>query len=99
MRTELFDFVINCTGPARDIRANAPPLIRSLLDRGVGRLGPLSLGLDATPSGSLIDARGAASDRVFAIGPMLKEGLWETTAVRELRSQAQALAARLAGQG
>lgn len=95
----VFARVINCTGPARDIRANAPPLIRSLLDRGVGRLGPLSLGLDATPSGSLINAHGAASDRVFAIGPMLKEGLWETTAVRELRSQAQALAARLAGQG
>jgi len=92
-----FARVINCTGPARDIRASASPLIRSLLDRGIARPGPLSLGLDATPAGSLIDARGGASDRVFAMGPMLKEGLWETTAVPELRSQAQALAARLVG--
>lgn len=90
-----FARVINCTGPARDIRANAPPLIRSLFDRGIGRPGPLLLGLDAEPSGALIDARGVAGDRVFAIGPLLKEGLWETTAVRELRSQAQTLAARL----
>jgi len=90
-----FARVINCTGPARDVRAGAPALIRSLLDRGVARPGPLLLGLDVAPSGALIDARGVASDSVFAVGPMLKEDLWETTAVPELRSQARDLAARL----
>ena len=44
---------------------------------------------------ALIDARGAVNGRFFAIGPMLKEGLWETTAVRELRCQARDLAGHL----
>lgn len=92
-----FARLINCTGPTRDIHASASPLIRSLLDRGVSRPGPLSLGLDVSPTGSLIDARGNASERIFAMGPMRRESLWETTAVRELRIQAQDLAARLKG--
>ena len=34
-------------------------------------------------------------DRILAIGPLLKERLWETTAVRELRTQALDLARKL----
>jgi uncharacterized NAD(P)/FAD-binding protein YdhS len=87
--------VINCTGPSRDVRKDAPALIRSLLDRGIGRSGPLALGLDVAASGALIGVRGGVSARIFALGPMLKEGLWETTAVRELRCQARDLARHL----
>ena len=36
-------------------------------------------------------------DRIFAIGPLLKERLWETTAVRELHVQTLELARRLIG--
>jgi hypothetical protein len=34
---------------------------------------------------------------MYAIGPLLKDHLWETTAVRELRVQAAELAHRLVG--
>jgi uncharacterized NAD(P)/FAD-binding protein YdhS len=84
--------VINCTGPGRDIRACTSPLLRSILDGGIGRSGPLALGLEVTGSGALVRADGLPHVNLFAVGPLLKERLWETTAVRELRSQALELA-------
>ena len=71
--------------------------MRSLLSNGMGRPGPLALGLDVADSGALIEPDGRINDRLFAIGPLLKEHLWETTAVRELRCQAAELARRLLG--
>ena len=87
--------IINCTGPARNLRAGRSPLLDALLDRGLGRPDPLALGLDVTESGALIAADGTASERMFALGPILKGQLWETTAVRELRVQAHELARHL----
>ena len=87
--------VINCTGPARDIRVGSSDLVRSLIARGIARPGPLGLGLDVDDSGALIGQDGRAQDRILAIGPLLKERLWETTAVRELRTQALDLARKL----
>jgi uncharacterized NAD(P)/FAD-binding protein YdhS len=87
--------VINCTGPARDVRVGPSALLQSVLARGVGRPGPLALGLDVTDSGALVRRDGRAHTRLFAIGPLLKERLWETTAVRELRVQALDLARKL----
>jgi uncharacterized NAD(P)/FAD-binding protein YdhS len=87
--------VINCTGPARDVRVGASNLLRSLIERGLARPGPLALGLDVAASGALIRQNGYEHDQVFAIGPLLKERLWETTAVRELRTQTVELARNL----
>ena len=87
--------VINCTGPSRDIRQSSSTLLRSLLDAGLARPGPLALGLDVDDSGALVRADGTVDERLYAIGPLLKEHLWETTAVRELRVQAAELAGRL----
>jgi uncharacterized NAD(P)/FAD-binding protein YdhS len=87
--------VINCSGPARDIRVSPNTLLRSVISNGIGRPGPLALGLDVADSGALIGPDGRIHDRIFAIGPLLKEHLWETTAVRELRVQAMELAPRL----
>jgi uncharacterized NAD(P)/FAD-binding protein YdhS len=87
--------VINCTGPSRDIRTSSSDLVQSLLARGIGRPGPLGLGLDVGDSGALISQDGQEQDRICAIGPLLRERLWETTAVRELRTQALDLAHKL----
>ncbi len=87
--------IINCTGPARTLRAGRSPLVDALLDRGLGRPDPLALGLDVTESGALIAADGTTSEQIFALGPILKGQLWETTAVRELRVQAHELARHL----
>lgn len=87
--------VVNCTGPTRDIRIGRTPLLGCLIDGGYCRPDALSMGLEATDAGALIAADGLPSDRLYALGPLLKGRLWETTAVRELRVQALELAKHL----
>ena len=84
--------VVNCTGPALDLRAAREPLLDGLFASGAIRPGPLRLGLDHDPRAALLDASGAASRVLFGIGPMRKGRLWETTAIPEIRTQAFDLA-------
>jgi uncharacterized NAD(P)/FAD-binding protein YdhS len=84
--------IVNCTGPARDIRVDPPSPVAALLARGECRPDPLAMGLDTFDDGALVSRDGRRSDHLYALGPLLKGRLWETTAVRELRVQAQALA-------
>ena len=53
------------------------------------------MGIEVTPDFAVVDNEGRASDFLFAIGPLLKGTLWETTAVPELRSQAFQIAKAL----
>ena len=88
-------WLINATGPDGDITRTGNPLLRDLFDRGLARPDPLRLGLDAAPSGALLDSSGRPNGTLFTLGPPLR-GLWyETTAVPEIRTQAAALALRL----
>lgn len=89
------DRVINCTGPECDYRRMRHPLIASLLGQGLVRPDDLALGLDTNASGALLDAEGHASPILFTLGPLRKGTLWETTAVPEIRVQAEELAATL----
>lgn len=84
--------VINCTGPATRLDAADSPLLRTLLDTGLARGDPLGLGLDVDARGALLDCRGRPSDALFAIGPLRRGVLWETTAIPEIRVQAAELA-------
>ena len=88
--------VINCSGPDHDVTKLANPLMRSLLRKRLVTPHPLSVGLRVAASGALIDARGAESDRLFAIGPVRFGTLIETTAIPEIRMQAAELAERFA---
>ena len=47
---------------------------------------------------SVIDREGHGSESLFAVGPLLRGTLWETTAVPELRSQTFRLARTIAEQ-
>jgi uncharacterized NAD(P)/FAD-binding protein YdhS len=95
IETLVADRVINCTGPSRTLRAGQSPLVDTLLAHGLARPDPLALGLEVTGTGALLAADGTASERIFALGPILKGQLWETTAVRELRVLAHDLARHL----
>lgn len=87
--------VINCTGPARRIAPCHSPLVGALFARGLAIPDPLSLGLMAGVDGAILNASGERTGRLFGLGPILKGARWETTAVRELRSQAYELAGHI----
>ncbi len=89
------DRIINCTGPESDCRRLDNRLISSLLASGSARPDPLFLGLDVSPDGALVSRNGTISDSLFAIGPIRKGSVWESTAVPELREQIHRLAERL----
>jgi uncharacterized NAD(P)/FAD-binding protein YdhS len=87
--------VINCTGPEVDCRRIENLLLTNLMRGKMARPDPLFLGLDTSDDGALMDAHGAASDFLYALGPSRKASLWETTAVPEIRVQASQLATLL----
>ncbi len=94
--TEVFDRVVNCTGPDYAIERSTEPLWRSLVQCGLCVSDPLGLGLRTGPRGAVIDADGWPGPHLFYVGPMLRADLWEATAASELRVHAERLATLLA---
>jgi uncharacterized NAD(P)/FAD-binding protein YdhS len=88
--------LVNCTGPQRNPRSTADPLLRRLLDGGAVQAHPLGLGLQVDEHGCLQSRLGWAGPPLFAIGPACQGRDWESTAVPELRVQGRELAALLA---
>jgi uncharacterized NAD(P)/FAD-binding protein YdhS len=91
------DWLVNCTGPDRDLTRHPGLLVQRLLRQGVLQPDPLALGARTTASGQPIDAAGCAVPRTFVVGPWRAADLWESTAVPELREQAAAVAAAVCG--
>ncbi len=87
--------VINCTGPAATVRSAEHPLIHRLIADGLARVDPLGLALDVDARGAVRRADGEAAGNIFAIGPLRRGLLWESTAIPEIRVQAESLAAEL----
>lgn len=84
--------VINCSGPQHDFSKLPNPLIRSLLARGSIVPSALDIGVQVAENGAFVGADGVVSSRLFAIGPVRFGTLIETTAIPEIRVQAQELA-------
>lgn len=84
--------VINCTGANCDYRRLNHPLIESLHKQHLIRFSALGVGIETADNGAIIDANGQASKQLYTLGPPRKGSLWETTAVPELRVQADHLA-------
>ena len=92
------DLVVNCTGPESNYRKLNDPLILNLLARGLIHPDPLFLGLEIAPNGALVSVRGDYSSVFYTLGSPRRGQLYESTAVPELRQQAQQLAAFLLGE-
>jgi uncharacterized NAD(P)/FAD-binding protein YdhS len=88
--------IVNCTGPEGDIARSGEPLLAALLASGRIRADPLRLGIAVDADCRAIDAAGASSDRLYAIGPVTRGTFWESVAVPDIRAQAAQVAALLA---
>jgi len=95
VETRRFGAVVNCTGPCSDVRELEEPLVHALRWRRLLRPDPLGLGVDVDAEGALLDAGGAPSRVLTAVGPLLRARDWEATAVPELREHAARTARRL----
>jgi uncharacterized NAD(P)/FAD-binding protein YdhS len=89
------DRAINCTGIHEDYTKGPRRLIRSLIESGLASANDLGMGFRTDGAGALIDAHGIRSSVLLTLGPPRRGELFETTAVPEIRCQAEALARRL----
>jgi uncharacterized NAD(P)/FAD-binding protein YdhS len=86
------DRIISCTGVHENYADSPRPLIHSLVKNGLARPNDLGIGFRTDRHGALLDAAGSPSSVFFTLGPPLRGELIETTAVPEIRDQAEKLA-------
>ncbi len=91
--------VVNCTGPSSHLHSE--PLLADLQSAGRICADPLGLGLIVADDYRVLDSGGQVWNGVYYVGPLLKAGHWEATAVPELRghvaSAAVSICASLGG--
>ncbi|MBL7882683.1 MAG: FAD/NAD(P)-binding protein [Bacteroidia bacterium] len=89
--------IINCTGPETDINMLSNSFLKTILQKGIIQQDELKLGICTDiETFKVIDAQGNKHLYVYTLGSHLKGELWESTAVNELRTQAEKLATILA---
>lgn len=93
------DTVINATGMEMRAQAMRNPLLSDLLGKGLAVPGAHGIGIRTTLDGRVVDAAGQAQSRLLALGSLRIGCLWESTAVPELRGQAEAVVRALLGRG
>jgi uncharacterized NAD(P)/FAD-binding protein YdhS len=86
------DLIINCTGPQARLSQTDSPLLSNLLHSGLIQCDELDMGVAVSDDFRTLGTNRNSSPAIYAIGPLLKGTLWETTAVPELRGQAMAIA-------
>lgn len=86
--------IINCTGATGHYDRLEHPLINSLQKHQLIQPGML-MGIETASTGAVLNAKGNGSNWLYTIGTARKGTLWETTAVPELRIQAQELSQTL----
>lgn len=84
--------IINCTGPLNDYHQTSNTLIKNLLNKGWMKQDALKLGIETGARGEIIKSNGVVLNHAFAIGPLRKAAEWESTAIREIRTQAENVA-------
>jgi uncharacterized NAD(P)/FAD-binding protein YdhS len=88
--------VINCTGPETDLLKLDSNYLKNALLKGILSQDELKLGINADPNTfELINAKGSVESGLFTLGSNLKGVLWESTAVSEIRVQAELIAKRI----
>jgi uncharacterized NAD(P)/FAD-binding protein YdhS len=95
-RRERYDRIVRCLGPALEHAETEAPLVSDLVASGLAAADPAGLGIVTDELGRVVDASGARSDRLFAIGALRRASSWETTSMPDISAHALALAKRIA---
>jgi uncharacterized NAD(P)/FAD-binding protein YdhS len=70
-------------------------LLKHLIAQGLARPDPVGIGIDVTEDCAIVDAKGAASRALYAVGPLTRAAFWEIMAVPDIRVQCAELARHL----
>ena len=92
------DLILNATGPQTRFTATRSVLLQNLLKRGLIAPDDMDMGVRIDDDHTVVRADGSRSDRLLALGPLLRGTYWETIAVPELRGQARRVAETILGQ-
>jgi uncharacterized NAD(P)/FAD-binding protein YdhS/quercetin dioxygenase-like cupin family protein len=95
MRTERYDAIVRCIGPALERGEADAPIIQHLLESGRAAADPAGLGIATDELGRVIGRDGTPSERLFALGALRRASSWETTAVPDIAAHAAALASAI----
>jgi uncharacterized NAD(P)/FAD-binding protein YdhS len=94
-RTERFDVIVRCIGPALERSEIDSPLVHDLLATGRAAADPAGLGIVTDEEGRVVGADGQPGEHLLALGALRRASSWETTAVPDISVHALALAKRL----
>jgi uncharacterized NAD(P)/FAD-binding protein YdhS len=86
------DWLVNCTGPDANLFRDDQVLMNRLRSRRLAGPGPLAMGVGTDLTGHVLDACGEPLDWLWALGSLRQGQLFESTAVPEIRGQAQDIA-------
>ncbi len=90
--------VINCTGPETDLLKLDDNYLKNALLKGIICQDELKLGINADPDTfEALNPAGKVQSGLYIMGSNLKGLLWESTAVSELRVQAEKIAGDISG--
>jgi len=84
--------IINCSGPETHLDKIPNHFLSRMKQKGWIKQDELNLGIEVnTENFRTIHATNMENKRIYALGLLLKGKLWESTAVNEIRAQAQSL--------
>lgn len=89
------DRVVNCTGMERAGLKHSP-LLLDMQQQGLLLPDPLGLGIAVDGNSNVCDAERTPQPGLYAVGALTAGQFWEITAVPDIRTQAKAVAERIA---
>lgn len=87
--------VVNCTGPQTNYKDLQDELVVNLLSKKMIIPDDLKMGIKTTLNGQILQNEQQPSSDIYALGSLLRGVLWETTAVPEIRVQAESIAQQI----
>jgi uncharacterized NAD(P)/FAD-binding protein YdhS len=84
---ELFDAVINCTGPERDPERSGKPFLAQLIGEGFAAASPFGMGLDVDQDCRSLSANGTVMENLLILGPMTRSRFGEINGIPTIAQQ------------